>query len=114
MFKMIKNKRRKPFTIHHSPLTHKGQVILEFTFCMIVILIMIYGVIKVFHWAGMDLVERQRAHEAILIRESIITDPCGIIIFGICFPVTFDDSPRQQINPDFYAPVRMNTIWDGN
>jgi len=92
MFKIIKSKRNAPFTIYHLPLTHKGQVILEFTFCMIVILIMIYGVIKVFHWTGIDIVERQRAHETILLE---------------------DVSSRDQITPFFYAPVRLNAIWDG-
>jgi len=93
MFKKIKNKRNVPVPINYSPFTRKGQVILEFTFCMIVILIMIYGVVKVFHWAGSDLVERQIAHKAVLLN---------------------DVTPRQQIRPDFYAPVRMNAIWDGN
>ena len=92
MFKIIKNKKHKPLTIHHLPLTRKGQVILEFTFCMIVILIMIFGVIKVFHWTGTDIVERQTAHTTVLLE---------------------DVSPREQIDPFFYQPVRMNAIWDG-
>lgn len=92
MFKTIKNKRHIPLTINHSPFTHRGQVILEFTFCMIVILIMFYGVIKVFHWSGSDLVERQRAHTDALLE---------------------DVTPREQIDPYFYAPIKMNAIWDG-
>jgi len=92
MFQKIKNKRNIPFTIHYLLFTRKGQVILEFTFCMIVILLMIYGSIKVFHWAGSDLVERQKMHEAVLIE---------------------DVDPRDQINPFFYSPVKMNAIWDG-
>ena len=93
MFTTIKNTTRAPLTINHKPFTRKGQVILEFTFCMIVILIMIYGVIKVFHWAGKDVVERQRAHDAVLLDSDL--------------------SPREQIDPRFYAPVKMNAIWDG-
>ena len=68
----------------------KGQVIIEFTFCLVIVLLMIYGVTKVFIWAGRDLVERRKAHDEIL---------------------TSDVSPRQQITPDFYYPVKMNAIW---
>ena len=94
MFKVIKNTTRAPLTINHKPFTRKGQVILEFTFCMIVILIMLYGVIKVFHWTGSDLVERQRAHTKTLLVNTL--------------------DPREQIDPYFYAPIKMNAVWDGN
>ena len=93
MFKAIKSKRNIPLTANYCPLMHKGQVILEFTFCMIVILIMIFGIIKVFHWTGSDLVERQRAHTTVLLDSGL--------------------TPREQIDPFFYAPVKMNAIWDG-
>jgi len=85
MFKIIKSEKNSPFI-------HKGQVILEFTFCMIVILIMIYGVIKVFHWTGKDIVKRRIAHDAALIGGG---------------------SPRDQIKPYFSAPSKMDAIWDG-
>ena len=93
MSKTIENKKTKLFTINYSLLTHKGQVILEFTFCMIVVLLMIFGVMKVFHWAGKDIVERRIAHDDLLFSEV---------------------SPRDQIDPYFYAPVKMNAIWEGN
>jgi hypothetical protein len=67
-----------------------GQVIIEFTFCLIIVLLMIYGVTKVFFWAGRDLVERRKAHDELLISGG---------------------SPPQQIAPDFYTPVKMNAIW---
>ena len=67
-----------------------GQVVIEFTFCLIIVLLMIYGVTKVFFWAGRDLVERRKAHDALL---------------------TSDVTPPQQIAPDFYTPVKMNAIW---
>jgi len=93
MFKIIKSKTQTLFTINHSLLTRKGQVILEFTFCMIVILIMIYGVIKVFHWAGKDIVDRQKAYDAALLIQQ--------------------GSPRDQIKPFFHAPGKMDAVWDG-
>ena len=69
-----------------------GQVILEFTFCMVVVLLMIYGVIKVFFWTSRDLVERRKAHDDKLFNAAL--------------------SPLDQVNPDFYTSKNsMNAIW---
>jgi len=109
MLKTSKNKTQAPLTINGLLLTRKGQVILEFTFCMIVILIMMYGVIKVFHWTGRDIVARQRAHELTLtanvINPRIQIDPYGSA-----------PAPGGRIDSDpyFYIPVKMNAIWSGN
>ena len=67
-----------------------GQVILEFTFCFIIVLLMIYGVAKVFFWTGKDLSSRQRAHDSVLLSGA---------------------TPLQQIRANFYVPERMNAIW---
>lgn len=90
MFKSLKEKKESRRA--STPRVSGGQVILEFTFCMIVVLIMIFGVTKVFHWTGRDLVERRMAHDSLL---------------------TSGGSPDQQIDPFFYSPVKMNAIWDG-
>ena len=37
----------------------KGQSTIEFTFAMIVIVFLIFGMIMVFRWAGMDLANRR-------------------------------------------------------
>ncbi len=71
----------------------KGQGFLEFTFAMMVLMIMIYGLIRVFGWTGVDLTEGRLAHERTL------TDG------GL--------SSRQQINPEFYVPTPFNAIWTG-
>jgi len=91
MFRILK--KRKKTRLNSSPFARKGQVMLEFTFCMIVVLLMIYGVTKAFLWAGLDLAERNIAHESML---------------------EGGGSPKAQIRPDFYTPVGMNTIWGGN
>ena len=108
MLKTSKNKTQALLTSGGLLLTRKGQVILEFTFCMIVILIMMYGVIKVFHWTGRDIVARQRAHETTLFanvspRKQI--DPYGSppLVGG-----------RIDPDPYFYIPVKMNAVWGGN
>jgi len=82
-------------TIQDRPMNNnRGQVILEFTFCMIVILIMIYGVTKVFFWTGRDAADRRIAHDAALRNDQA--------------------TPLEQISPDFYIPTKMDAIWDGN
>ena len=68
-----------------------GQVILEFTFCMIIVFLMIYGVTKVFFWTGRDLAARREAHDAVLI------------------------GGGDQLTPDFYTTLaKMNAIWNGD
>ena len=77
-----------------TPITEEtdshGQVILEFTFCMIVILLMIFAVAKVFIWTGRDLVERRIAHDNVLIGAS---------------------TPLEEIDPYFFTPTKLNAIW---
>ncbi|VAX38282.1 hypothetical protein MNBD_UNCLBAC01-1583 [hydrothermal vent metagenome] len=97
----------------------KAQAILEFTFCMIVVFLMIYGVVKIFQWTGLDLAQRRITHDQKLV--------AGInTAWGQC--KTWDsnmpprclayfrdeEGPLNQIDPYFYEPVRMNAVWDGN
>ena len=42
-----------------------AQVSIEFTFCMIIIVMLMYGIVKAFRWAGMDLAERRAANDQI-------------------------------------------------
>ena len=41
----------------------KAQSTIEFTFAMIVILFLIYGMVQIFRWAGMDLAQRRFAQD---------------------------------------------------
>jgi hypothetical protein len=75
-----------------------GQVILEFTFCMIVLFFMIYGVIMVFRWTGVDLAERRRAHMRVL-KGSITKDWTDI-----------HDGPIKQIKPYFFDAAPLNAV----
>lgn len=70
-----------------------GQAILEFTFCMLVVMLMVFGVIQIFRWSGRDLVERRRAHEAVLINGT---------------------APLPQLDTYFYAPKEFQAVWDGS
>jgi hypothetical protein len=64
----------------------------EFTFCMVVVFFMIYGLAKVFQWTGIDPVKRMEAHSRILRRGG-----------GL--------DPRHQMSPNFYTPVAFNAVW---
>jgi len=91
-----KNTKRLSKTVHIAAIQRRqssGQVILEFTFCMIVVLLMIFGVAKVFFWTGKDLADRRKAHDDVL--------------YG-------GGGPQTQIAPSFYTSSKMNAIWRGN
>ncbi len=66
---------------------------LEFVFCMIVLFLMMYAIVMLLRWVGLDLGQRQRAHEAVLTNE--IKGPDG------------------QIDLYFYTPTAMNAVWGG-
>ena len=103
--KIINNKKTK---------IKKGQVILEFTFCMIIVLLMIYGLVKIVFWSGRDLVERRKAHEKMLTGNCFFKVNICTRMFrppGGCMRCV--GSAEQQIDPYFYTPIKMNAIWRG-
>ncbi len=61
----------------------KAQSTLEFTFAMIVIMFLIYGMVQVFRWAGMDLAQRRFAQDSAITAPIAVTagnpggDPAG-------------------------------------
>jgi len=89
------------FTIHHLPFTKKAQVILEFTFCMIIVLLMIFGITKVLIWTGAEFAARREAHENKLTTD--IVQSYGDI----------RDGPLRQLDDYFYTPIKINAIWNG-
>ena len=105
-----------------------AQVILEFTFCMIIIFLLIYGTVMVFRWTGVDLVERRKAHDSLLVADIAQnwggcmvydhTSPCveGGWLFGCpCLMHSqFSDGPYKQIAPYISKPQKLNAVWMGN
>lgn len=90
--------KNKPYKFDAS-----GQTMIEFTFSLIVVLLMIYGLMKVFEWTGKDQAMRRKAHDDVLfskIDRSYHRDNPG-------------EGPLKQIEPYFYTPVSLNAIWDG-
>jgi len=94
----------------------EGQVMLEFIFSMIIILLMIFGTMMVFRWTGLDLAERRIAHDSLLTSPTIGSyGDC--IVFDTVFPFpciqwsTAADGPLKQIDPFFYRPIKMNAVF---
>jgi hypothetical protein len=52
----------------------KAQATIEFTFAMIVIIFLIYGMVRVFRWAGMDIANRRVTQDTSL-TNLVGTDP---------------------------------------
>jgi hypothetical protein len=101
----------------------KAQVMIEFTFCMIILFLMMYGIVMVFRWVGLDLGQRQRAHKALL--ESEIDLNYGhCVTWLVCAttrqrttcadPRAVEAGPLSQMDPYFYAPTSINAVWVGN
>ena len=98
----------------------QAQVMIEFTFCMIVLFLMMYASVMVFRWVGLDLGWRQEAHEELL--KSAIDFQYGqclneIDVNGTLVCVDYravESGPLSQIDPYFYTPESMNAVWTGN
>ena len=84
-------------------MSYSGQVMIEFTFSLIVVMIMIYGLMKVFEWTGKDQAMRRITHD-----ESLTAD-----IDRSYHRNNPGEGPLKQIDPYFYTPISMNAIWDG-
>ena len=77
-----------------------GQAMIESTFSIIVIVLLILSMIRVFFWVGSDLARRRAAHEQTLITP-IVNPNAGNI-----------DEVYRQIRPMFYegSPMDATTI----
>ena len=82
---------------------NKAQVTMEFSLCMLIVFLMIFALIRILRWTGVDLVERRRAHKHVLY-QSIQQD------YSAAAPW---EGPLKQIDPYFYSSSPMNAIWDG-
>jgi len=76
----------------------RAQSTLEFTFAMVMIIMLIIGMIRVFAWTGRDLVERRIAHEETLTRS---------VGGGYA-------AQLKQTTPRFYGSADVNATWESN
>jgi hypothetical protein len=82
---------------------NKAQVIVEFTFCVVITLIMVYGVVYVFQWVGEDQVRRRQQHDALYSIKKPIKER---------YSSPSSSGVLQQLEPNFYKPVKMNAIFE--
>lgn len=106
------------FSIFHFRSSHKAQVVMEFTFCMIVLFLMIYGLLQIFQWTGLDLADRRKAHDALLTSDIDQSyGECTAWDLSVPFnPVCVawepvGDGPLKQIDPYFFGGRSMNAVW---
>jgi hypothetical protein len=61
----------------------KAQSTIEFTFAVIVIMFLIYGMVRVFRWAGMDLAQRRFSQDTTLTTQDLVGgDPASQLNAG--------------------------------
>jgi len=78
----------------------KAQSTLEFTFAVIAVMFLIYGMVQVFRWAGMDLANRRLAQDN-SIAVDLSTVPNG--------------DPSAQLNADVGSSfLPMAAVWHGS
>ena len=73
----------------------KAQSTIEFTFAMIAIMFLIYGMVMVFRWAGMDLAQRRFS------QDSSITNLVG-------------GDPASQLNADVDSVLPIAAVYRGS
>ena len=72
-----------------------AQSTVEFTFAMITVLFLIYGMVMVFRWAGMDLANRRVVQDLSITAEPINGDP------------------SSQLNGQGVAAIPMAAVYHG-
>ena len=71
----------------------RAQSTIEFTFTMIIVLLLVYGLVRVFRWTALDLADRRIAHETVLEDNRLST--------------------RLQVDPNFSRPRKIHGIFHG-
>ena len=77
-----------------------AQVTLEFAFCLVMVMLILYGIVRVIRWAGFSLGDRRIEHERIL--KTSVSDKF----------TTDASSPLKQLIPDFYKLKEMNLVFN--
>ncbi len=74
----------------------KAQSTIEFTFAVVVVMFLIYGMVQVFRWAGMDLAQRRYFQDASIVN----LDSSG--------------DPASQLNSDIDIAQPMSAVYHGS
>lgn len=81
----------------------KAQATIEFTFSMIIIVLLMYALVKAFRWAGMDLAERRAANDKVFAL-NIIENWAQAEINTL--------GPGKQLVGDFYRTKKMGLVFN--
>jgi len=74
----------------------KAQSTVEFTYAMIVIMFLVYGMVQIFRWAGMDLAQRRYLQD-----KSLVTLKSGA------------DVNSEFLNMDFDQTLPLDAVYHG-
>lgn len=86
--------------VKREKLKTKGQTIIEFSFCMIIVFLMAYGLVMIFKWTAQDLIGRGTAHDTQLMANVSANYTISNMAAG----------PLSQIAPVFYYPTNMRAV----
>ena len=80
----------------------KAQVVLEFLFCMVVLLLIIYGCIMAIRWGGMSMVQVGIDHDHSLTGS----------VDEEWTHTTQSATPYHQLDPAFYSELPMGLVFN--
>jgi hypothetical protein len=75
----------------------KAQSTIEFTFAMIAIMFLIYGMVMVFRWAGMDLAQRRFSQDSTITTTNLV-----------------GGDPASQLNADVDSVLPIAAVYRGS
>ncbi len=76
---------------------------MEFTFCVVIIILFMWGFVQVLGWVGVTFAERRATGDQSLISTTAVEQWDNIYT---------DPSPLTQLNPDFYTPKKMHLVFN--
>ena len=88
----------------------KAQSTIEFTFAVIVIMFIVYGMVHVFRWAGYDLAQRRYTQDHLMTTLAMTTTTYNF--FGDVYNV-YSADPGSSLNDDVEEVQPMAAIYHG-
>jgi len=77
---------------------HRGQSTIEFTFGMVILGLIIYGLVQCFRWVMLDLTERRVDHERVLTLQ------------GVNPATGAQYTTEDQLNPNFHSIRKIDAV----
>ncbi len=82
----------------------RAQASIEMVFGLIMVVLMVFAVLKVALWAGLEMAEVQLNHDATLTNVSTTMNPSGN---------NWANGPMGQIDPvPFHKPLKIDAVWN--